>query len=148
MLFWFILIVSLLLSAALITMVLLQPSKGGGLGASFGGFGGTLGSTFGTRRTLDFLAKGTTWVAIAIALLAIITNKFLTPSTEGPHKGIVTEQGAPSTTPGVPTPGEAIPPGPAETPGAAPSQAAPSQAAPSGGGAQQTPAAPPAGGGK
>lgn len=79
--FILVLIISFLMSALLITMVLLQPSKGGGLGASFGGFGGTLGSTFGTRRTLDFLAKATTWVAIAIAVLAVIANMFLQPGT-------------------------------------------------------------------
>jgi preprotein translocase subunit SecG len=77
--FWFIVVLVIILSAALIVMVLLQPSKGGGMGGSFGGLSTTLGSTFGSRRTLDFLAKGTTWVAGAIGLLCILVNAFLIP---------------------------------------------------------------------
>src|SRR3954452_19375309 len=77
--FWFIVALVILLSIALIVMVLLQPSKGGGMGGSFGGLSTQLGSTFGSRRTLDFLAKGTTWVAGGIGLLCILVNAFLIP---------------------------------------------------------------------
>ena len=72
--FWIIVPIAMLLSVALIVMVLLQPSKGGGMGGAFGALGSSLGSTFGSRRTLDFLAKGTTWVAGALAVLCILAN--------------------------------------------------------------------------
>lgn len=84
--FWIILTITLVLSLALIIMVLLQPSKGGGITAAFGGIGGTLGSTFGQRRTLEALGKGTTYMAIAIATLCIVANLFFIPQT--PQRGV------------------------------------------------------------
>lgn len=134
-LFYAILIITLLLAVSLIIMVLLQPSKGGGASGAFGGLGSTLGSTFGSRRTLDFLAKGTVWVAGVIAVLAILSNMFLIPhgevtTTKNP---ISTETTVPSV-PGVPAP---VAPAPTQS---APVQSAPAQSAP----AQTTPAAPPA----
>lgn len=104
--FWVLLILILILSVVLIGMVLLQPSKGGGITAAFGGVGGSLGATFGQRRTLEALGKGTTYTAIAIAVLCIITNIFFVPrSQSGAGTGVVTEgSGAPvqSTTTGAP----------------------------------------------
>ena len=95
--FWVLLILILILSVVLIGMVLLQPSKGGGITAAFGGVGGSLGATFGQRRTLEALGKGTTYTAIAIAVLCIITNIFFVPrSQSGAGTGVVTEgSGAP-----------------------------------------------------
>ena len=89
--FWVILTITLLLSLALIIMVLLQPSKGGGITAAFGGIGGTLGSTFGQRRTLEALGKGTTYVAVAIATLSIIANIFFIPENSNNGVGPVTQ---------------------------------------------------------
>lgn len=79
MIFWIILTITLLLSIVLIAMVLLQPSKGGGMTGAFGGIGGTLGSTFGARRTLEALGKGTTWTAVIIAALCLVANMFFVP---------------------------------------------------------------------
>ena len=79
MIFWVILTLALVLSIAMIVMVLLQPSKGGGITAAFGGIGGTLGSTFGQRRTLEALGKGTTYTAIIIAVLCLMANLFFVP---------------------------------------------------------------------
>jgi preprotein translocase subunit SecG len=121
--FYIVLVISLLLSASLIVMVLLQPSKGGGLGSTFGGFGGSLGSTFGTRRTLDFLAKATAWTAGIIAVVAIVSNLFLTPSGGSQQRGIVTEDPAtappataPAPTPTTPTQPQAVPQGGQQAP--------------------------------
>ena len=81
--FWIILTLALVLSIAMIVMVLLQPSKGGGITAAFGGIGGTLGSTFGQRRTLEALGKGTTYLAIGVAALCLLANLFFLPSGGG-----------------------------------------------------------------
>lgn len=89
--FWIILTITLILSLAMIIMVLLQPSKGGGITAALGGIGGTLGSTFGQRRTLEALGKGTTYVAIAIATLCIVANIFFIPQTPQRGQGPVTQ---------------------------------------------------------
>jgi len=99
MVFWIILTLTLILSIVLIVMVLLQPAKGGGITAAFGGFGGQLGSTFGQRRTLEALGKGTTYTAIAIGVLCIMANLFFIPQTTVQQQGPATEQfGAPNVT--------------------------------------------------
>ncbi len=78
MIIWIILLlISLLLAIVLVGMVLLQPSKGGGMTSAFGSLGTSLGSTFGSRRTLDFLSKATVWVATAIGLLCLLANLML-----------------------------------------------------------------------
>ena len=62
-------IVQFLLSFALIAVVILQPSKGEGLG-SIGG-GGQL--FFSKKKGLEaFLDKATTWVAVAFMLTSIL----------------------------------------------------------------------------
>lgn len=94
--FWVILTIALLLAVALIVMVLLQPSKGGGITAAFGGIGGSLGSTFGQRRTLEFLGKATTWTAGAIAALCIIANLFFIPTSGGTVQPVTTGKKAPA----------------------------------------------------
>lgn len=59
-----------LVSVLLIGAILLQPgSKGGGLGASFGGGGAN--SAFGAQGATPFLAKATYWLA-GLFLLACI----------------------------------------------------------------------------
>ncbi len=129
-LFFVILIITLLLAVSLIIMVLLQPSKGGGASGAFGGLGSTLGSTFGSRRTLDFLAKGTVWVAGIIAALALLSNMFLIPRGE-----VATTKNPISTGTTVPSvPGMPAPVAPAATPAPAtstPATPAPTNAAPS-----------------
>ena len=121
-LFWIVVPIAILMSIILVVFVLLQPSKGGGVGGAFGNLNSQLGSTFGSRRTLDFLAKGTTWLAGSLAALCLIANMFL-------GSGVTTTSG-----PRLPTQGNrAIPTTP--TPGALPT--------PPPAGGQQTP--PPAG---
>ncbi len=98
--FWIILVITLILSLGLIVMVLLQPSKGGGITAAFGGIGGQMGSTFGQRRTLEALGKGTTYTAIIVAFLCIVTNLFFVPGTNktpgAPQSPVTTGQQAPN----------------------------------------------------
>lgn len=137
--FWVIVGLVLLLSVVLIVMVMLQPSKGGGsLGSAFGGLGASLGSTFGSRRTLDFLARGTTYVAASIAVLCLLANIFFVPTTEtttgpvttgaagsapAPTAPILPQGGAPATAPQGGAAPEAAPQGGADGGQAPPSGA-------------------------
>lgn len=138
MLFWVVVIISILLSALLIIMVLLQPSKSGGIGGAFGNLGSSLSSTFGSRRTLDMLAKGTTWVAAGLGIICLLANVLLKSqgTSAGPSLNPVTtgQQAAPTTTPAVPNPGAATAPGATAPTGGqpipVPTQPAPTQPAP------------------
>ena len=130
MIFWIILTITLLLSIVLIAMVLLQPSKGGGLTGAFGGIGGSLGSTFGARRTLEALGKGTTWTAILIAVLCLVANMFFVPKTSTNTQAPVTSGAtAPAATPVVPPPPPSTSPplGGGQQQGAPTNQPAPSE---------------------
>ncbi|MFC1595498.1 preprotein translocase subunit SecG [Gemmatimonadota bacterium] len=60
-------------AALLMVVVLLQDSKGQGLGGAFGGGGGQLGTAiFGGRGAADFLGKATTWLGTGFLVLAIV----------------------------------------------------------------------------
>jgi preprotein translocase subunit SecG len=71
-------IVATIVSLFLVIMVLLQSSKGGGLAGTFGG-AGNVGHMFGSRRTADFLSKGTWWLGGIVAVMAIVINLFFLP---------------------------------------------------------------------
>jgi len=86
-------ILSTIIAILLIIIVLLQASKGGGLAGTFGG-AGNLGSMFGTRRTADFLAKATWWLAGTLAVLALVINLFFLPGqTTSEQRSIIQESG-------------------------------------------------------
>jgi preprotein translocase subunit SecG len=95
-------LISALIAIFLIIMVLLQSSKGGGLAGTFGG--GNMGSMFGTRRTADFLSKGTWWLGGSLAALALIINLFFLPgkSSESQRESIIQKSGR-QTVPTTPT---------------------------------------------
>ncbi len=60
-------------AALLMVVVLLQDSKGQGLGGAFGGSGGQMGTAiFGGRGAADFLSKATTWLGTGFLVLAVI----------------------------------------------------------------------------
>jgi preprotein translocase subunit SecG len=69
---------SIIISVVLVIAVLLQSSKGAGLAGSIGG-GAQLGTTFGTRRTADFLSRATWWLGGSLLVLAIVINLFFLP---------------------------------------------------------------------
>ncbi len=67
----FLLTLHVIVSLLLIGVVLLQPgSKGGGLGASFGGGGAN--SAFGARGAAPFLAKFTYWLAAGFMVTSLV----------------------------------------------------------------------------
>ena len=69
-------ILILLLAVALIFLVLIQESKGGGLVSTIGGVN-KAAEFFGVRRATEDVEKITWYVASAIAILAFIINIWL-----------------------------------------------------------------------
>jgi preprotein translocase subunit SecG len=121
--FVFMCILLVLAGILLVAAVLIQPGKGAGLTAGMGGVTGQISGMFGARRTADFLQKFTIGLALAILLLAVVTNKFFL-STPSSAVGAADER-APITT-------GAAKPAPQPIPQGAPAQGAPQQAAPQG----------------
>lgn len=66
-LFIFLTIIQALVAAALVGVVLMQRSEGGGLG-----IGGNPSGAFGARGAADFLTRSTKWLAIAFVALSIL----------------------------------------------------------------------------
>lgn len=66
-LFLFLTVIQALVAAALVAVVLMQRSEGGGLG-----IGGSPGGAFGARGAADFLSRSTKWLAIAFVALSIV----------------------------------------------------------------------------
>ena len=58
-------------------IVLIQESKGGGLASSFA----SSNQIMGVRKTTDFLEKATWFLAIAMAVLSILSAAFVTKTS-------------------------------------------------------------------
>ena len=66
-LFLFLTVVQAVVAAALVGVILMQRSEGGGLGIG----GGSPGGLMGARGAADFLTRSTRWLAIAFVALSI-----------------------------------------------------------------------------
>ncbi|MEO1488778.1 MAG: preprotein translocase subunit SecG [Pseudomonadota bacterium] len=66
-LFIFLTVIQALVAAALVGVVLLQRSEGGGLG-----IGGSPTGALGARGAADFLSRATKWLAVAFVTLSIV----------------------------------------------------------------------------
>lgn len=101
----FLLIIMVLIAILLVLVVLLQSSKGEGLAGSIAG-GQALGSTFGSRRTADFLSKITWWLGGSLLVLCVVYNMFFLPgqTTAEQRESIIqsTQQNAAPTAPALP----------------------------------------------
>lgn len=65
-LFLFLTVLQAIVAAALVGVVLMQRSEGGGLG-----IGGSPGGALGARGAADFLTRSTKWLAVAFVGLSI-----------------------------------------------------------------------------
>ena len=75
-LFLFLTVIQAIVAFALVCVVLMQRSEGGGLGI---GGGGSPGGLMNARGAADFLTRTTKWLAVVFVLLAI-TLAALAPS--------------------------------------------------------------------
>ncbi len=69
-LFIFFTVIQAIIAAALVGVVLMQRSEGGGLG--IGGGGGGPGGMLSARGAADFLTRTTKWLAVLFVVFAIV----------------------------------------------------------------------------
>src|SRR6187399_1128101 len=79
-LFLFLTVVQGLVAAALVGIVLMQRSEGGGLGI---GGGGSPGGLMNARGAADFLTRTTKWLAVIFVALAIVLAALAVKETTG-----------------------------------------------------------------
>ena len=121
-LFIFLTVLQGIIAAALVGIVLMQRSEGGGLGM---GGGGSPGGLMNARGAADFLTKTTKWLAVAFVVLAIILAAVAVKATSG--SGEIDQslkRTAPSADPLAPTQTAPAPGTPAQAPATAPVQPA------------------------
>lgn len=107
--FLFLTVVQAIVAAALVGVILMQKSEGGGLG-----IGGSPTGMLSARGAADFLSRTTKWLAILFVALSIILAAVAVDTTQGESlestldRSITpTEQdplGGPATAPANPTP--------------------------------------------
>jgi preprotein translocase subunit SecG len=79
-LFLFLSVVQSVIAAALVAVVLMQRSEGGGLGL---GGGGSPGGLMSARGAADFLTRTTKWLAVLFVVLAIALAAVAVDTTSG-----------------------------------------------------------------
>jgi preprotein translocase subunit SecG len=79
-LFLFLTVVQAVIAAALVGVVLMQRSEGGGLGI---GGGGSPGGLMNARGAADFLTRTTKWLAVLFVTLAIALAAIAVDTTTG-----------------------------------------------------------------
>ena len=79
-LFIFLTVVQGIIAAALVALVLMQRSEGGGLGI---GGGGSPGGLMSARGAADFLTRTTKWLAVLFVALAIVLAAVAVDATSG-----------------------------------------------------------------
>lgn len=79
-LFLFLTVVQAIVAAALVGIVLMQRSEGGGLGI---GGGGSPGGLMNARGAADFLTRTTKWLAVIFVVLAIVLAGVAVETTTG-----------------------------------------------------------------
>ncbi len=80
-LFLFLTVVQAIVAAALVGIVLIQRSEGGGLG--IGGGGGNPGGLMSARGAADFLTRTTKWLAVVFVALAIVMAAVAVKASSG-----------------------------------------------------------------
>jgi len=78
--FLFLTVIQAIIAAALVGVVLMQRSEGGGLGI---GGGGSPGGLMSARGAADFLTRTTKWLAVLFVALAILIGGVAVNTTSG-----------------------------------------------------------------
>ena len=78
--FIFLTVIQAIVAAALVGIVLMQRSEGGGLGI---GGGGSPGGLMNARGAADFLTRTTKWLAVIFVTLAIVLAALAVKETTG-----------------------------------------------------------------
>jgi preprotein translocase subunit SecG len=78
--FLFLTVIQAIIAAALVGVVLMQRSEGGGLGI---GGGGSPGGLMSARGAADFLTRTTKWLAVLFVGLAIVIGGVAVNTTSG-----------------------------------------------------------------
>src|SRR6187397_1720182 len=78
--FLFLTVIQAIVAAALVGIVLMQRSEGGGLGI---GGGGSPGGLMNARGAADFLTRTTKWLAVIFVVLAIVLAAVAVETTSG-----------------------------------------------------------------
>jgi preprotein translocase subunit SecG len=111
-LFLFLTVFQAIIAAALVGIVLIQRSEGGGLG--IGGGSGNPGGLMSARGAADLLTRTTKWLAIVFVVLAIVMAALAVKSTSGqtvdtslqrtplPAAGAQPQPASPATAPAAP----------------------------------------------
>ena len=79
-LFLFLTVIQAIVAFALVCIVLVQRSEGGGLGI---GGGGSPGGLMNARGAADFLTRTTKWLAVLFVVLAIVLAALAVDATTG-----------------------------------------------------------------
>ena len=119
-LFLFLTVLQAIIAAALVGLVLMQRSEGGGLGI---GGGGSPGGLMSARGAADFLTRTTKWLAVLFVVLAIVLATLAVDATTGREiddsldRTVVPAQQDPLAPAAAPVPAlnEPVTPAPAET---------------------------------
>ncbi|SRR5690606_22564863 len=90
-LFIFLTVIQGIVAAALVALVLMQRSEGGGLGI---GGGGSPGGLMSARGAADFLTRTTKWLAVLFVVLAIVLAALAVDATTGRDIDASLERGA------------------------------------------------------
>lgn len=107
-LFLFLLVVQAVVAAALVGVILMQRSEGGGLG-----IGGSPSGMMSARGAADFLSRSTRWLAILFVGLSIVLAA-LAASTS--NSGVSVESTLDRTAPAAPAPAQPAQAPPADDP--------------------------------
>jgi preprotein translocase subunit SecG len=116
-LFIFLTVIQALVAAALVGVVLMQRSEGGGLGIGSSPSGG-----IGARGAADFLTRSTKWLAVAFVVLSIVLAALaVRESSVGTVSSTLNRDVTPAAAPDL----LADPVAPAAAPATAPAETAP-----------------------
>jgi preprotein translocase subunit SecG len=107
-LFLFLLVVQAVIAAALVGVILMQRSEGGGLG-----IGGSPSGMMSARGAADFLSRSTRWLAILFVVLSIVLAA-LAASTS--NQGVSVESTLDRSAPAAPAPTQPVEAPPVDDP--------------------------------